>query len=170
MRRNTIRVFVALFFCFAVCQSFGQTTKNAHPDFSGTWFPTDLETDNKIPGFNLKIEKGKMVEVACSESTLHIVTKKEYGDKYAIEREETYYTDKRGETNAFIINGRSINVATTTQWEGKKIVITNVVDKNKNEWEISSDGSKLTQKTHIKTNYDKFFIALIFMKLPTALP
>ena len=155
-----------LFLCFAPIQSFGQAKKDSHPDFGGTWYLTALETNNKIPDFRLSIKKDKLVEVSYSDPSFHIITKKKEGEKYIVISEDTYYTDKRGETNVFKTDGQPVDAASTTQWDGKKIVITFKLNGNKNDWELSSDGTKLINRAHIKTQFDKFYIELIFSKIP----
>ena len=161
------RFFLLLLLCFTAYQCFGQTKKDSRPVFSGIWYLTSMETNNKIPGFQPAIKKNKLVEVVHNDPSLRIITKEKDGEKYNVLDDYTYYTDKRGETNSVNSDSQLIQLASTTQWEDGKIVIKNNADKNnKKEWELSSDGTRLIQKVHIKTQFDKFYIALIFTKTP----
>lgn len=139
------------------------------PDFSGTW-----EFDSKRSNVGKSNSSGPPEQITITHHDPELKIRKTVtvnGRKE--ERELTYYTDGRGETNpttAWLTAnpgsdvGRPAETTSKTSWSGEKVVTRSVFLPRSStaiiefeitvERRISSDGKTLTETTHTKAKPD----------------
>ena len=128
-------------------------TEKEKPNFSGTWFR------EKLKGSDFEVS----LKIIHQDPELRIVRSSRQGSSVTT-RSFAYYTDARGEINSqldYEMLGLH-DVKTTTKWKGRKIesqasnmrtVLYNAVREDIIEqWELSSDGKKLTHRLSVTTN------------------
>jgi hypothetical protein len=159
---------LAILILLGTCAAHGLAQGNkskAKPDFSGTW---EFDRKRSTVGKSNSSSPPEQITITHHDPELKIrkiVTVN--GQKE--ERELTYYTDGRGETNpttAWVTAnpgsnaGRPPETTSKTSWSGEKIVTRSVFLPHSStdiiefeitvERRISSDGKTLTETTHTK--------------------
>jgi hypothetical protein len=146
---------------------FSQSNKTVVADLSGTW-----EVDLGRSGFaKSKNSSPEQIKITHHDPQLTI-RRMVKGDGVQEEREFTYYTDGRGETNpaawlgtdSSLESWRPSEIRSTTIWDKDKVVTRSVrmsiggsavyqADAS-DEWRLSSDGKTLTEITRTVPNQD----------------
>lgn len=157
---------LAILILFATCAASGlaQTNKSKpKPDFSGTW---EFDRKRSNVGKSNPTSPPEQVTITHHDPELKIRKTVTFNGQKE-ERELTYYTDGRGETNpttAWITtnpgseSGRPPETKSKTSWSGEKIVTRSIFRTSVGsalmqfeitvERRISSDGKTLTETTH----------------------
>lgn len=162
MRPSVIRAFVCVFLIAGCAIIYGQGSKTAKPDFSGTW-----AFDRTRSNVTSRSTATAGIKISHHDPELKIsLTTTINGN--AQQRELTYFSDGRGESNPaihWISNTPDGNVPhpaetkSKTKWSGDKIVtratlrqmegIHTVEEEIVDEWKLSADGKTLTHTTRI---------------------
>ncbi len=161
---------VLLLLAVWVAAGFAQGTKSKpKPDFSGTW---ELDRNRSNVGKSNSSSPPEQLTIAYHDPELKIHKKVLVNGQFE-ERELTYYTDGRGETNpttAWITVNPGSNAdrphetKSKTSWNGEKLVTRSVFLPRAGgaimefeitvERRISSDGKTLTETTHTNAKPD----------------
>lgn len=161
-----MRIFISsLVFLFSFLSIAAPGSKTPSPDLSGVWKVTKVESDAKIPGMDVTegIDRLGLLEIQQIDGEMRQIKKVKKGEEYFVSRNDVFYTDGRGEKN--LIPGQKQPLESKTVWSGQKLVTTyQKAWTQKEELELSADRTTLTQKTYIKTQFDKFYLLITFTK------
>ncbi len=158
MRRPAASTFLIFVFAIIFCGKGSKT--QSKPDLSGTWVFNPSQS-NVGRASSAKSE----IKISHHDPELKIVRTIEINGQ-ALQRELTYYTDGRGETNPTTIwlspspdpkSSRPAETKSRTRWSGERLVIRSTLrlmvgihvisEDLVDEWKLSADGKTLTQTT-----------------------
>lgn len=156
--KNLKQILVSLLLVSFVTLGAGQSVKNK-PDLSGNWKLVESPKQN-LPNSRM-LNAGDTLVVVQHEPEIKMSSKFTVDGQESI-NELVYFGDGRGETNTGA--NRNQSVASVTKWNGNKLTTkysipisfrgpTGGTKNGKMEvtqkWEISKDGTKLTQTTSV---------------------
>lgn len=160
-----ISIFFCIFFLLATANVFAQSVnigKNTKPNFSGTW---ELDKENSDFSYS-NIVENYILEIEHNEPEFKIIHK-----LTIIKRREptietelrshniVFYTDKRGEVNAFgpKCEGENISAKSKTRWKKDKLFI-RITAKcdglTHKRWDIEERFSLLQDKNNLQYKID----------------
>ncbi len=173
--KNLTAVFVLAILC--VSFAFGQNSdsKNAKPNFSGTWLMLS-PPDEKTAQPNSTAKPETKIIVVQKDAEVHIKRAAVLSDGTEKIKEFVYFADGRGETNISDIKifderssgAKEIELRSKTKWSGNVLYTRGTSTRNVSghfltteiieKWELSKDGTELTHTLEVRQGGNAFQI------------
>lgn len=156
-----------------VCAARDDRKKDAkpHPDMTGTW-TLDKSKSDFGPFRDRPISKADVKLVVTQRDPELKLTRTLSLNGQQDVREQTYYTDERGETNPPTLG--TGEVKSKTKWDGDKVVTRSKMTRETQrgtfeidtteKWQLSSDGQTLTVTTEISGQFGSQEIKQVFRR------